>query len=99
MSPKKNLDYLKNEYDKGNRQPDLLLDYATTLKSAYDMNYQTVADDYFKLLTEKEFAEEKTWNAILKFTPNINSYTYAAITKALPAFYERYGKDSVNNVT
>jgi thiol-disulfide isomerase/thioredoxin len=98
MSPKKNLDYLKNEYDKGNRQHELLLDYATTLKSAYDMNYQTVADEYFKLLTQKELAEEKTWNAILEFTPNIQSYTYAAITKSLPTFYERYGKDSVNNV-
>ena len=98
MDTNKNLGYLKNQYEKGNREPELLLNYASSLKTAYDMSYQTVADEYFRTLPEKDLAEEKNWKAILEFTPNINSYTYAAMTKMLPAFYERYGKDSVRAV-
>ena len=98
MNPNKNLSYMKTQYETGNREPELLLNYASSLKSAYDMSYQTVADEYFKTLPEKDLAEEKNWNAILEFTPNINSYTYGAMTRMLPVFNERYGKDSMQVV-
>ena len=98
MNPNKNLSYMKTQYEAGNRDQELLLNYASSLKSAYDMNYQTVADEYFRTLPEKDLAEEKNWNAILEFTPNINSYTYGVMTRMLPSFNERYGKDSVQVV-
>lgn len=98
MNPNKNLSYMKTQYEAGNRDQELLLNYASSLKSAYDMSYQTVADEYFRTLPEKDLAEEKNWNAILEFTPNINSYTYGVMTRMLPSFNERYGKDSVQVV-
>ena len=98
MDPKKNLSFMKSQYEKGMRERELLLNYASSLKSAYDMSYQTVADEYFRTLPEKDLAEEKNWNAILEFTPNINSYTYGAMTRMVPLFNERYGKDSVQVV-
>jgi len=98
MDSKNNLSYMKSQYDAGKREPEMLLNYASSLKDAYDMSYQTVADEYFRTLPEKDLAEQKNWNAILEFTPNINSYTYGVMTKTLPAFYERYGKDSVDGV-
>jgi len=98
MDTKNNLGSMKSKYEAGNREPEFLLNYATSLKSSYDMSYQTVADDYFRTMPEKDLAEEKNWKTILEFTPNINSYTYGAMTKMLPEFYKRYGKDSVNNV-
>ncbi len=96
--PNKNLSYMQSQYEKGNREPELLLNYASSLKTAYDMSYQTVADEYFRTLPEKDLTEAKNWNAILEFTPNINSYTYGAMTKMLPSLNERYGKDSVQVV-
>ncbi len=98
MDTKNNMSTMKSKYESGNREPELLLNYATSLKIAYDMSYQTVADEYFRTLPEKDLAEEKNWKAILEFTPNINTYTYGVITRMLPVFYERYGKDSVHGV-
>src|SRR6185369_15666559 len=98
MDAKSNLSYLKKQYDSGNREPGSMLIYAQSLKAAYDMRYQTVADEYFKTQPGSELTSEANWKAILEFTPNINSYTYATITKMLPSFYERYGKDSVRAV-
>ncbi len=96
--PKNNLSYMKDQYESGNRDRELLLNYANSLKDAYDMNYQAVADEYFRTLPEKELADAGNWKAIQEFTPNINSYTYGVINKMLPEFYHRYGKDSVNMV-
>ena len=96
--PKNNLLYLQQQFESGNREPSLLLSYAGALKDAYDMRYQSVADVYFQAQPDNELASAANWKAILLFTPNINSHTYAAITKSLPLFYGRYGKDSVQNV-
>ncbi len=98
MDAKANLSYLKSQYESGNREPASLLLFARSLKTAYDMRYQTVADEYFKVQPDNEFTSETNWKAILEFTPNINSYTYATVSKMLPSFYERYGKDSVHAV-
>ena len=98
MDPTKNLSYMKNQYETGNREQELLLNYASSLKTAYDMSYQTVADEYFRTLPEKDLTLEKNWNAIRKFTPNINSYTYEVMTRLVPSFNEHYGKDSVQAV-
>lgn len=98
MDPKNNLLYLSNQYESGNHDPLLTLSYARTLKSAYDMRYQTLADEYFHALPDNELSNETNWKAIIEFTPNINSHTYSVMTKNLPAFYARYGKDSVQGV-
>ena len=89
---------MKNQYETGNREQELLLNYASSLKTAYDMSYQTVADEYFRTLPEQDLTKEKNWIAIRTFTPNINSYTYAAMTRLVPSFNELYGKDSVQAV-
>ena len=97
-NPIGNLSYLEQQFNSGNRKPELVLSYARSLKTAYDMRYQTVADEYFKAQLDKELVSATNWKAIIEFTPNINSHTYGVITKSLPVFYERYGKDSVHAV-
>ncbi len=96
--PKENLAFLKTEYESGNRNSEMLLSYAHSLKAAYDMSYQTVADQYFRSQPVAELSGEASWKTILEFTPNINSYVYDAITKSPDSFYARYGKDSVRHV-
>lgn len=98
LNPKGNLSYLKQKYESGNREPDLMLSYAHELKTAYDMNYQLIADEYFRSQPINELASEKNWKTILEFTPNIDSYIYKSITKSPQRFNEHFGKDSVQEV-
>ncbi len=98
LNPLGNLSYLKQEYESGNRKPELILAYAHCLKAAYDMNYQVIADEYFHSLPPNELAGEMSWKTILEFTPNINSFVYKSMAKSPQQFYDRYGKDSVLHV-
>jgi thiol-disulfide isomerase/thioredoxin len=98
MNPQKNLAYYREQYLADNRKPEFLLDYAHALSAAYDMSYQTIADEYFRSVPAEELSSEQNWKTILEFTPNINSYVYSAITKSPQKFYDRYGKDSVQHV-
>lgn len=98
MDPKKNLAYLKEQFDAGNRQPEFLLSYAHALTSAFDMSSQTIADEYFKTQRADDLASTANWKLILEFTPNINSYIFKQIEKTPQPFYQHYGKDSVMHV-
>ena len=98
MDPKGNLAYLTTQYESGNRLPAIVLQYAHSLHGAYDTRYQTIADEYFQSQPENELTSTENWNAIHSFTPNINSHTYGVISKSLPKFYDKYGKDSVNKL-
>lgn len=98
LNPQANLSYFAQQYESGNRESAMMLSYAHALKTAYDMNYQLIADEYFRTQPVNELAKEKNWNSILEFTPNINSYAYTSILKSPQLFYDRYGKDSVRHV-
>ncbi len=98
IDPTKNLSYLKEQYLNDNRKPEFLLQYAHALANAYDMSYQTIADEYFRALNVNELSSETNWKTILEFTPNINSYIYMVLDKSPEPFYKKYGKDSVEHV-
>jgi thioredoxin-related protein len=98
IDPKKNLNYLKEQYLADNRKPEFLLQYAHALSAAYDMSYQTIADEYFRTQPVEQLAGETNWKTILEFTPNLNSYIYGQLEKSPDAFYKKYGKDSVQHV-
>jgi thiol-disulfide isomerase/thioredoxin len=98
MNPQKNLAYLKEQYVADNRQPDFLLMYARALSAAYDMSYQTIADDYFRAVPKEELASKENWKILLEFTPNINSFIFDYISKTPEKFDFAYGKDSVRHV-
>jgi hypothetical protein len=97
-NPKENLAWLAEQYKSGNRNAPMLLAYANALSKAYDMTYQTVIDEYFHLQTGADLASRDNWQAILDFTPNMNSYIWSMMVKDPKPFYERYGKDSVDHV-
>jgi thiol-disulfide isomerase/thioredoxin len=98
MNPQRNLAHLKEQYLADNRKPEFLLEYAQALKTAYDMSYQVIADEYFRSVSKEELVNEKNWNTVLEFTPNIDSYIYSYISKNQQTFNQRYGKDSVQHV-
>jgi thiol-disulfide isomerase/thioredoxin len=96
--PKKNLAYLKEQYESGNKKPELLLSYANALSEAFDLTSQTIIDEYLMTLSAEELLSEKNWKLILKFTPNINTSIYGRLMQNSKSFYLKYGKDSVTKV-
>ncbi len=98
MNPKKNLAYLKEQYESGNRNPEFLLSYANALSAAFDLTSQNVIDEYFKTQSSEEIYNERNWKLILKFTPNISTSIYGRMVQNPRPFYAKYGKDSVTKV-
>jgi thiol-disulfide isomerase/thioredoxin len=98
MDPKKNLAYLKEQYESGNRKPEFLLTYANALASAFDLTSQNIIDEYLMAQPAEELSNENNWKLILKFTPNINTSIYGRLVQNPHPFYAKYGKDSVSAV-
>lgn len=85
--------YLEEEYQKGNREQDFLMDYIAYKKSVYAN--KDVLEAFDELLGRASLTEKKIWDLYVASTSGINAYT-----KVISDNYEDYcralGKDAVD---
>ena len=82
------------KYEKGNRDPKFLYDYAQASFSAGG-SYKEISKEYFKTQKEEDLISEQNWKFIHLFTTNINSKEYKYLRDNNKKFAEKYGDDKV----
>lgn len=86
---------LNAEYEAGSKDPQLLLDYALTLKGQAK-GYQLVAKEYFQTQSEKDLISERNWDAIRQLTEEVDSKEFQVLLKRKAEFVKKYGEKPVN---
>ncbi len=67
LDPSTNLYSFNKKYKSGVRDIQFLKEYLELLKCAYDMSYQSVFDEYFKLVSKEEMLTQNGLDNIIKY--------------------------------
>lgn len=94
IHPSKNMATIELEYESGNREPSIILEYALHQKKA-KKDYRTYADEYFATQEDKALLTRKNWQAIQELSYSIRGSEYAYLIKKQKKFIKRYGARAV----
>lgn len=75
LNPEKQVFTLKKKFEKGEKSPDFLKNYAYALKSAYE-NHEDVAKAYMATQNKKDWTSKENWQFIKDFTESMDSETF-----------------------
>jgi thiol-disulfide isomerase/thioredoxin len=84
----KTLSSWTNKYDKGNRDPSFLKEYAQKLTEAYDKRQFEVADEYLK--TQQDWLSPENIAFIYRYTEGVDSKLFPFLIKNKKAFASKY---------
>lgn len=90
LSPAKNKETIELEYESGNREPDIILEYAVHQKLA-GKDYRDYADEYFATQEEKSLLGKKNWQAIQELSHSVAGSEFQYLVKKQKKFIKRYG--------
>lgn len=92
-----NLSFLKNEFEKGNRNEKLVNDYLKKLKQANKYREaSTIFKEYFSTLSDKDKISKNTWDLLLIVGTYSGSEIFKFIEKHKKKYYMICGKEHVN---
>ena len=84
----KTLSSWTNKYEKGNREPVFLKEYAQKLTEAYDNRQFTIADEYLK--TQTDWLSPDNIEFIYRYTEGVESKLFPFLIKNKKAFETKY---------
>ncbi|MEZ4772414.1 MAG: thioredoxin family protein [Bacteroidia bacterium] len=90
LDPGKNQALLALEYEAGTEDPELLLNYALTLKKQ-EKDFREVAGKYFATQQENDLIDENNWAAIQALTTDVNSREFQFLIAKQKKFMKNYG--------
>ena len=92
----KGLAYAEDEYQKGNREPELIQAYLTYLGNAsLDKEAEKVSLDYFATLDRNNLKERTYWDIFVKYVNNVDSDLFQYVYEHRDEFYSIYGEQDV----
>ena len=92
----KGLAYADDEYQKGNREPELIQAYLTYLGNAsLDKEAEKVSLDYFATLDKNNLKERKYWDIFAKYVNDVDSDLFQYVYEHRDEFYSIYGEQDV----
>lgn len=94
LSPAKNKANIELEYESGNREPEIILEYAIHRKKS-GADYRDYADEYFATQEEKDLLHKRNWYAIQELSHSISGVEYQLLTKKYKKFGKVYGERKV----
>ncbi|MDZ7880126.1 MAG: thioredoxin family protein [Saprospiraceae bacterium] len=83
-----------SRYDKGDREPKFLKEYAEKLSEAYDDRRFTVAEEYFATQTDSFSAPNLDFS--MRFTEGVESPRFPFLVKHKEAFAKKFTKDDIS---
>ncbi len=89
-----NLYAQKQRYEKGDRDPEFLYQFALQLYDAQDEDYPLIAEEYLK--TQKDWNTKNNLDLIYKTSDASGSAMFDYFLKNKPVFEEEYGTRAVN---
>lgn len=89
VNPKDNMALMKSEFENGNKDPELLLNYAKRLAES-KMEYKEVAERYFEAQQEKDLLSPRNWEAIQLLTDSIQSREFQFLLRKKADFVKKY---------
>ncbi|MBL4654591.1 MAG: thioredoxin family protein [Bacteroidia bacterium] len=95
LDPNMQYSNMHSKYEKGNRDPQFLYDYAKASFSAGG-SYKDISKEYFKTQKEEDLISEQNWKFIHLFTTDINSTEYKYLMDNNKKFAEKYGAEKIN---
>ncbi|MEM6805840.1 MAG: thioredoxin family protein, partial [Bacteroidota bacterium] len=94
LSPSKNKATIELEYESGNREPDIIREYAIHQKEA-GRDYRDYADEYFATQQGKALLSKKNWQAIQELSHSLAGSEYLFLIKKQKKFIRSYGAKPV----
>lgn len=92
-----NLLGMTKRYENGSLESNKLGDYLNLLQVAYEQDKQSqVAVKYLEALTPEQLAEKENWTLLMKNVIDPQSTPMRKVIDNLPLFYEKIGKDFVD---
>lgn len=88
-----NMGGLNRRWEKGDRTPEFLYQYAMTKADAMDPSYGEVVDAY--MATQSDWTTEQNMEFIFRFAEDIDSPLFAYLLKNRADFEDQFGKEQV----
>ena len=95
LDPEQNLAGYNKRYEKGDRNPKFLYEYAMICRDART-DYKAVSIEYFNTQEEVTLTSENNWKAINKLTDDIKSREFIFLVGNQASFAEKYGVEAVD---
>ena len=95
IDPSRQLITLENKFNKGEKNPDFLYQYAQVRYDLGDDSYEPVAEAYLE--TQPNWGEEKNLRFLFKFLSSLDSKSFDYFLKNQPRFEEKFGYEIVEN--
>lgn len=83
-----------SKYEKGNREPAFLKEYALKLAATYDKKRITVAEEYLK--TQTNWNTNENLDFIYRFTEGVDSKLFDYLVKNQKTFETKYSKGDID---
>jgi thiol-disulfide isomerase/thioredoxin len=97
LSPKTSLLGQKNEYDKGNREPEFVKSYLNTLKTAYmEEDAKQVATAYLRSIKESDRVKKENWPIYNDFINDPSSKEFMFILTNRIKFTDAIGDSAIS---
>jgi thiol-disulfide isomerase/thioredoxin len=93
LDPARNIGSVKAKYEKGDRSPDLLYNYAMLQYDAMDATYGKTAEEY--LATQKDWSSDKNMEFLFQMLNNSDSKMFDYFVEHKAAFEQKFGENSV----
>lgn len=94
LNPEKQVFSLKKKYDKGEKKPELLRNYAFALRGAYE-EYGQVVQEYLSTQPEQSWVEASNWEFIETFVNQTNSKAFLYVVANQSKFEKSFGAEKV----
>jgi thiol-disulfide isomerase/thioredoxin len=95
LDPNKALYVLKRKYDSGDKNPELIYNYAIALKNA-NLKSAGIASEYLETIETKDYLEQKNWDFIKAVVSDIKSPVFKYVLDNREMFEEKFGRYDVD---
>src|SRR5690606_36233912 len=89
---------MKKRYDAGDRDPEMLYNYAAAAIEASADDAADIAKAYFATQSEEDLYSEKNWKAMKDLVRDFEFKEYFFVLKNKEKFIEQYGVAEVNSL-
>lgn len=84
---------LKRKYRNGDRSPEFIKEYITTLEGIADLTASKLAQLYFKSLKDEELLNKENFRFMLSYPRIFKSREFQYFLRNVEAFHKKFGKD------